>query len=169
MGSPGGECPSWTGPQVSVHRWTPLASSSLCSAWSPWRPLTPIYSLDFFFSFCFVFETEGRGYHIFAKPGRDDLIHATTYAIALADGVLLYILQPYHAQLNRKVPVLYRSSLSLYIYISLSVWPGLTLCTNQQQSPAACTWCHLDPAPQQTTSTSPDSSRTTHHRLVKHM
>lgn len=45
--------------------------------------------------------------------------------------------------------------------LSLALWPGPTLCTDQQQQPAACTWCHLDPAPHRTTSTSPDSSRTT--------
>lgn len=35
-----------------------------------------------------VFFTEA-GDHFFCKPGRDDLIHAATYAIALADVVLL--------------------------------------------------------------------------------
>lgn len=89
----------------------PLASSSLCCAWSPWRPLTCIYSLNIFLFFFFLKRKAGD--HIFAKPGRDDLIHAATYAIALADSVLLYILQPYHAQLYRKVPVLYRSSLCI--------------------------------------------------------
>lgn len=82
------------------------------------RPLR-IYSLDVFYG--------GGGGSPLCKPGRDDLIHAATYATALADGVLLYILRPYHAQLYRKVPVL------LPLLFSLLLLPGLTLCTDQQQ------------------------------------
>lgn len=128
------------------------------------RGLHGDHSLVFILLIFLFFETEGRGSHLCKTWTRWP--HSCCHICNSTSRQCSFV---YSATIPCSAVPESASALPLVsLYISLSLRPGLTLCTDQQQQPAACSWCHLDPAPHRTTSTSPDSSRTTDNRLVKH-